>query len=93
MRAKGVPYASAQEERFPRRKEGGRESASYYGREGERESASYNGERRGTRKRFPQRERRGTRKRFPLREKKMKIAAGRVKRLTFAGPMCKIINN
>ena len=68
-------------ERFPRRKEGGRESASYYGREGERESASYNGERRGTRKRFP------------LREKKMKIAAGRVKRLTFAGPMCKIINN
>ena len=56
-------------ERFPRRKEGGRESASYNG------------------------ERRGTRKRFPLREKKMKIAAGRGKRLTFAAPMCKIINN
>ena len=43
--------------------------------------------------RFLQREGKGTRKRFPLREMQRKIAAGRVKRLTFAAPMCKIINN
>ena len=77
MRVKGGPYAPGSASRGERAGGGALPSP----------------EREGTRKRFLQREGKGTRKRFPLREKKMKIAAGRVKRLTFAAPMCKIINN